>query len=736
LTLVGPLTLFLFCCVPLRAQSATDQPLPAHLPSQYGVIGVRTQLYNETELYIVKLHPDGPARTAGLRVGDRITAAPPYRFDSTDEFSRYIQSFAPGQSVSIEVEREGQSLLVECPVTDVYHLYPLMAEERRRSVPSAQRHLDWSQTVGATESALLELAAHHQVESRLEALNSALQIETSRYGSDARLQDVHFALNHPLKVEQQAQYMGEQVQNASTLTDYLRIAQEHLDLAITSTAPSATSHSPIHIDVLLSDLELACTYVESAFATLSTAEHKTLMQGIPPLIQRFESSFLLDEGSMEESERHKNTLRLAKKIRISSLFAAAYTLSRYTNAPPPLHWSNDSTLIDSLPSGVRGHVLYARHTPRGWILIGDRGPNYYALDAWCIIDLGGNDVYVRPTGEETSPQGAPANLYIDYAGDDHYIGGAGSALGAVELLIDKVGNDHYQGESFFQGAAFCGIGIVWDQMGDDIYSGQSAGQGTAFFGAGILADLGGNDLFNAAHIAQGFGGMRGFGLLANKRGSDVYIADHRSPSIYGEEGQFAGWAQGVGCGFRGFGSGGLGVLYDEGGNDHYQAGEFSQGVGYFWGLGLLFDSSGNDRYRGRRYAQGTGVHQAIGLLFDGGGNDYYRTKGAASLGSAWDAAIGYLEDLRGDDIYHGENLSQGAAAMNGWGILVDRMGRDFYRAKSGQAQGSSTSYWGGRSAPNFGVLIDAGHGLDIYSQTRHQNNTAQKTPGIGLFLDR
>lgn len=725
--------LILSCFVPARAQSATDLPLPVHLPNQYGVIGVRAQ-HNATGLYIVKLHPDGPARAAGLRVGDHITAIPPYRIDRTDELSRYVQSFAPGQSISIAGERAGEPFLIECPVTDVYHLYPLMAEEGQFSEATSQRHLVWSKTVGATENTLRELAAHHQVEFDVEALNEALSLETSRYGADARLQDIHFALNHPLKAEQQASYIGKAIQSAMTLTDYLQIAQRHLDLSVLPAPASSNSHSPIHIETLLSDLELACIYADSAFAALSIAEHKTLMQGIPALLERFEHSFSLDEGSLEESDRHKATLRLAKRVKLSSLFDAAYTLTRYTDAITPLQWMYPPTLTDSLPQGIRGEILYAHHTPLGWVLIGGKGPNYYALNAWCIIDLGGNDIYVRPQ-DETNAQQPSARLFIDYAGDDRYIGGAGSAIGAVELLIDKEGDDHYQGDSIFQGAAFCGIGIVWDQMGDDIYSGQSAGQGTAFFGTAILVDQEGEDLFNAAHIAQGFGGMRGFGLLADKGGSDLYIADHRTPSIYGEEGQFAGWAQGVGCGFRGFGSGGIGVLYDGSGNDRYQAGEFSQGVGYFFAMGLLFDDSGSDEYRGRRYAQGAAAHQAIGLLVDGEGNDHYRTKGAASLGSAWDAAIGYLEDRAGDDIYHGETLSQGAAAMNGWGILVDRSGHDRYRAKSGQAQGSSTAYWGGRNALNFGVLIDAGEHLDTYSQRNRQNYTTQKTPGIGLFLD-
>jgi hypothetical protein len=719
----------------LSAGAEQVAQVPAELPNRYGVIGVRVRQLGDHGLAIIKLNPDGPARTAGLRVGDRIVAVPPYRPNNADEFSRCVQSFAPGQTLSLQVEREGELLLVECPVTDVYHLYPLMGEENRSAAAISQRHFNWSQTTGTTEEILSELKTYHQVDADVDALNRALKTELDRYGADARSQDVHFALSHPLKVELQAEYMGASLHRAAGLPDYLFIAQHHLDLSPLPQPPPLTDRPNLHIDTLLSDLKLANSYVDSAFVMLSLAERAALRHGTASLLRRFDHSFLLDAGTLSESESHKNTLRLAKKVQLSPLFYAAQILARYVDTHPVIHWPT-SAPSENPPPNAQGNILYARHTPLGWLIIGDTGPNYYdKVDAWCIIDLGGNDVYVQPS-EQTSAQRPRARLYIDYAGDDHYIGGSGSALGAVELLIDKKGNDQYRGTQLFQGAAFCGIGMLWDQAGNDIYSGQSAGQGTAFFGAGILVDRAGDDLFHAAHIAQGFGGMRGFGLLVDRSGSDAYLADYRAPSLYGEDGQFAGLAQGVGCGFRGFGSGGLGVLYDENGDDSYQAGEFSQGAGYFFALGLLFDKSGNDTYRGRRYVQGAAAHQAVGLLVDAEGNDRYRTKGAASLGSAWDAAIGYLEDRAGNDIYRGGDLSQGAAAMNGWGILVDRMGSDHYWAHTGQAIGSSTSYWGGRNAFNFGVLIDNGGQLDTYNQADRKNNSTQKTPGIGLFLDR
>ncbi|MEE2628874.1 MAG: hypothetical protein VX670_10330 [Candidatus Latescibacterota bacterium] len=242
-------------------------------------------------------------------------------------------------------------------------------------------------------------------------------------------------------------------------------------------------------------------------------------------------------------------------------------------------------------------------------------------------------------------------------------------------------------------------------------------------------------MYSLGHRGQGLGGMMGWGLLADLGGEDFYSADHQAPSAYGLEGEYAGWAQGVGFGFRGQGSGGIGILYDRDGNDRYQAGEFSQGVGYFFALGILYDRVGDDAYRGRRYAQGTSAHQAIGVLYDGRGNDRYRAKTAAGQGAGWDASIGLLRDRAGNDLYRAGHLSQGAAAMNSWGLLVDEQGQDRYEALSGQGLGGSVKYWGGREAQNLGGLIDTGDQPDQYNQTGRGDEHTVYSPGIGLFLD-
>ena len=72
--------------------------------------------------------------------------------------------------------------------------------------------------------------------------------------------------------------------------------------------------------------------------------------------------------------------------------------------------------------------------------------------------------------------------------------------------------------------------------------------------------------------------------------------------------------------------------------------------------------------------------------------------------------------------------------MNGLGVLFDGAGMDNYEALSGQGQGSSTTYWGGRNAPNMGLFIDLGGGNDTYSMRKNQVDV--RDAGIGLFSDR
>ena len=179
---------------------------------------------------------------------------------------------------------------------------------------------------------------------------------------------------------------------------------------------------------------------------------------------------------------------------------------------------------------------------------------------------------------------------------------------------------------------------------------------------------------------------------------------------------------------QGFGAAGVGVLFDAGGDDRYEAESASQGAGYF-GVGLLLDAGGNDVYRVYSQAQGFGAPRGVGLLYDRAGNDQF-------LSDNGDPADG------GDPLYWtiqipgkaNNSFTQGAAwgvrdndnpMSGGLGVLRDRDGDDVY-VSSVQAQASG--YWFGT-----GILADAA-GNDRYDG-RYYVQSAGAHFGLSLFVD-
>lgn len=708
--------------------------LPTELPSRYGVIGLRAVTIGPDSLVVERVQLYSPAHRGGIQKGDRIIAIPPYRIRTPDEMSRCVQSYAPGDTLLLVLRRDGKKLKLSCGVSDIKHLYYLMDEEGAPISPEKSLQAI-AKKVPVDEKTAYDLISQQGATAEFTSLQRALALDVGRYGSDCRLQTINKALHNPLTTGRIAGALTDAFAANTSLADHLQTAARYLDIDLTTAfqAPVESDH-PV-LPFVLSPLISAIEMTDRAFAALNDAERADLPSAIPNLLKRFGDTFLLDTGDSTETVGHIQTLRLAKRIDLKALFVGALQLAHL--ADPDVLKAMRRNLqnlnlaaIDSLPPGVSGDFLYAEHTSLGWVLIGDRGPNFYDTDAVAIFDLGGDDIYFSSHLTPTQP-----TLIIDYDGDDRYLGGhIATGIGSISLLVDLKGNDLYQSSDLGLGAAFCGIGMLWDHSGDDHYLGAQASQGAAFFGAGLLVDDTGDDLYTAELFAQGFGGMRGLGLLYDLTGDDRYLVDGKVPSPYSIPNTYAGWAQGAGCGFRGYGSGGIGLLLDGSGEDYYQGGDFAQGVGYFFALGVLGDLQGNDQYQGSRYAQGAAAHQAVGALLERAGNDRYEAKIAASQGAGWDAAIGYLADLGGDDRYEALHLSQGAAAMNGLGLLYDGDGRDYYETDTGQGQGSSTTYWGGRNALNFGLLIDLGGDADNYSLRKNQADT--RDTGIGLFADR
>jgi hypothetical protein len=129
---------------------------------------------------------------------------------------------------------------------------------------------------------------------------------------------------------------------------------------------------------------------------------------------------------------------------------------------------------------------------------------------------------------------------------------------------------------------------------------------------------------------------------------------------------------------------------------------FAQGSGYYYGVGLLWDQGGDDRYRAVRYAQGSGAHEAVGVLRDEAGHDAYALAWGAGQGMGLDLALGVLVDGAGDDRYAARFYAQGTATANGFGLLADVGGADRLRAEDRYAWGTAEPL---RGLPSVGVLL-------------------------------
>ena len=397
------------------------------------------------------------------------------------------------------------------------------------------------------------------------------------------------------------------------------------------------------------------------------------------------------------------------------------------------------------PPGVHGRVLAAQHGPAGWQVVGGDGPNTYDMSLVSeVFDPGGDDLYLA------SDLVLGDRLVVDLAGNDVYTGterqGPAAGLFGTWIIDDRGGDDRYgqEGGRFSSGAAAFGVGMILDRGGDDVYMGTHWSIGAAIYGAGIIMDLGdGSDQYLGDYLTDAVGGPRGFGLVFDEGGDDRHVADGPTPSIYETPDVHASFSQGMGFGYRKYAAGGIGMLCDLAGDDVYQAGEFSQGGGYYHSLGVLRDFGGDDAYHGNRYAQGFGVHQAFGVLIDDAGDDVYTAMTAADQGAAWDIAAGALLERSGNDSYAANGMAQGSAAQQGIAYLIDCGGDDTYTASNpGQGgSGNNTYHWDATKAFSFSLLLDLG-GVDSYSLGRGTDDTTITNPspapsaaGVGVCVD-
>ncbi|MEP0814895.1 MAG: hypothetical protein HRF49_09565 [bacterium] len=273
----------------------------------------------------------------------------------------------------------------------------------------------------------------------------------------------------------------------------------------------------------------------------------------------------------------------------------------------------------------------------------------------------------------------------------------GAGLFGGGALIDLAGNDYYESVVGSQAAGHFGAGALWDAGGDDVYYSYQTSQGYGWtLGCGILLDNSGNDEYIAedadikfpsaqsdkhnSSLCQGFGfGKRaditdghsmagGVGILVDGAGDDKY-----SCGVFGQGAAY--WY-------------GVGILADVSGNDSYFGQWYVQASCAHFGVGILDDAAGDDRYTAKmNMAQGAGHDFSVGFLFEEGGNDVYEAPNL-SLGGGNAQGTGIFWDVKGDDEYRtsGVTLGQGNGGPRGSlrdlmrtiGLFLDTGGDDTY----------------------------------------------------------
>ena len=277
--------------------------LPSDLPVRDGVLGLRTQTLAADSLIVDKVLLHSPAHRAGIRRGDRLIAVGPYRIRTTDELARSIASHAPGDTLTLTLERNGRTAQRQCAVTNIAQLYYLMGEEG--GAPATYK--DYPPAVAADESTARTLVRRLSA-SALDSLRDALFFETERYGRADRLAAVDLALRAPLASGRIASNLLDDFSTATSLRDHLKTAASHLDVNL-ETESSAGIRAGI--PALIDAWSTAAAKVDSAFTFLTPAERANLRPGAAALLQRFGATFYIDEGDSSETAAHIHTLRLA-----------------------------------------------------------------------------------------------------------------------------------------------------------------------------------------------------------------------------------------------------------------------------------------------------------------------------------------------------------------------------------------------------------------------------------------
>ncbi len=685
-------------------------------------IGIGYAVDAETpEVRVVSLPYRSPAEDAGVLLNDVIVGMDGSDFDvaASDLGTVFRESIAErevGDRVVLRVVRGG-----ETPIDITVEIGERPAgiggikefssfEDVRNAFPTA------IQTGEALAHSLIEAFG---IEDDYEDLLSRLARLSDR-GDLFRLSRVAYIQNEPFQLQTVGEKTFDEIRTAMTRWEpqsIVRSAAQWLDAGTQTPTPLETGLSlEAHLEQLTRLLSRIAASREAAFSGLSVDDRQYVEDNLDDLFTTFADQIDIQaDPDRERWKQNARVLELVEQVDLVKLAEGAALLSSVT----------DDSYLEELELAVRTAweaagspegIFINRASPIGQIILGGTGSTWYDQNAAILLDLDGKDFYTNNAGSPRADD-MPAALLIDFAGDDAYEATLDWTQSAARmgygLLIDRDGNDNYVGQDWAQGAAVLGASLFIDEAGDDVYRSRQYAQGAAAWGMALHIDREGDDRYDAGQLAQGLGMAGGAGWLLNAEGNDTYYAKGLRPTAYGDPGIFDSWSQGSGVGFRGLHSGGAAILYDGGGRDRYEAGNFSQGGGYYFGVGFLHDhGADDDTYIGSRYNQGFAAHQAIGYFNESGGNDYYTARHAVAQGIAWDEAIVLFIDRAGDDVYEGaQSFSQGASAHNGFCVFLDLGGYNRFDYSIAQASAGPNDYHGGTS---FSLFVAANGDDNVY----------------------
>ena len=372
----------------------------------------------------------------------------------------------------------------------------------------------------------------------------------------------------------------------------------------------------------------------------------------------------------------------------------------------------------------------------GLLVCGTKSDDNYKKRYAFIYDPAGNDIY---TGNISTNLKNHFCAIIDKKGDDIYrnpnLGELFNITFGIGYLCDESGNDYYYGDDFAFSANFGSL-LVKDNGGNDTFLCGKYSLGAASFGVALIQNTSGNDFYSGSEFSQGFGGPLGCGILADysnnikSNNNDVYFAGGKYLHEPLAPNDYRALSQGFGFGIRPDIAGGIGIIFDQKGNDHYNGGVFSQGVGYWFALGMLIDLEGNDDYHSVYYPQGSGIHLAAGFLYDEDGDDNYYSKHGPGQGAGHDYGVGFLVDRSGNDAYSVEG-GNGLGITNSVGVFLDVAGNDRYERKYTESYGYGKK---ARESGSLGLFLDT-NGNDIYPNKISSNNSFWDTGYFGFGLD-